>query len=94
MERFGPLARHPVRDLLERAGARLDAEAVVESAQARGLYRRSELNGGQSSDRDTLLALELNGEPLDLDHGWPVRLIGPNRPGVLQTKWVTRLTVR
>ena len=31
---------------------------------------------------------------LHLDHGYPLRLIGPNRPGVLQTKWVTRLVVR
>ena len=28
-----------------------------------------------------------------LDHGYPARLIAPNRPGVLQTKWVTRLEV-
>ena len=34
------------------------------------------------------LALALHGEPLDLDHGYPARLIAPNRPGVLQTKWV------
>ena len=33
------------------------------------------------------------GEPLHLDHGYPLRLIGPNRPGVMQTKWVTRLVV-
>jgi DMSO/TMAO reductase YedYZ molybdopterin-dependent catalytic subunit len=47
----------------------------------------------QLADPDTLLALELNGEPLDLDHGFPVRLIGPNRPGVQQTKWVGRVVV-
>ena len=28
-----------------------------------------------------------------LDHGFPARVIAPNRPGVLQTKWVTRLEV-
>ncbi len=28
-----------------------------------------------------------------IDHGYPVRLIAPNRPGVLQTKWVSRLDV-
>ena len=39
----------------------------------------------------TLLATGLNGAPLDPDHGYPVRLIAPNRPGVLQTKWVTRV---
>ena len=38
--------------------------------------------------------LEVNGEPLGIDHGYPLRLIGPNRPGVMQTKWVTRLVVR
>ena len=47
----------------------------------------------QAHDVDTLLALEVNGEPLHLDHGYPLRLIGPNRPGVNQTKWVTRLVV-
>ncbi len=84
----------PVRDLLAAAGARPGAEVTVESLQPRGLYRRSDLNTHQSTDRDTLLALEINGEVLHIDHGWPVRLIGPNRPGVLQTKWVARLTVR
>ena len=39
-------------------------------------------------------ALYVNEERLNLDHGYPVRLIGPNRPGVLQTKWVERVVVR
>jgi DMSO/TMAO reductase YedYZ molybdopterin-dependent catalytic subunit len=30
---------------------------------------------------------------LSLDHGYPVRLIGPDRPGVLQTKWLSKLEV-
>jgi hypothetical protein len=84
----------PVRDLLAHAGAADEAEATVESLQEGGRYRTSELNHGQAHDRDTLLALELNGEALHLDHGYPVRLIGPNRPGVLQTKWLTRVVVR
>jgi len=37
---------------------------------------------------------ELNGGPLAVDHGAPLRLIAPNRPGVLQTKWVRRLDIR
>ena len=44
-------------------------------------------------DADTLLALEVDGETLAIDHGYPLRLIAPNRPGVNQTKWVTRLVV-
>jgi DMSO/TMAO reductase YedYZ molybdopterin-dependent catalytic subunit len=29
-----------------------------------------------------------------VDHGYPVRLIAPDRAGVLQTKWLTRIEVR
>ena len=80
-----------VRDLLERAGARDDAEVTVHSLQ--GGYS-ADLNVDHAHDRDTLLALEVGGEPLHLDHGYPVRLIGRNRPGTMQTKWVNRLVVR
>jgi DMSO/TMAO reductase YedYZ molybdopterin-dependent catalytic subunit len=40
-----------------------------------------------------LIALKLNGQTLDLDHGYPCRLIAPTRPGVLQTKWLARIEV-
>lgn len=83
-----------VRDLLTRAGADSDAEVRVESLQRRRLYRSSDLNRWHAHDPDTLLALDVNGQALDVDHGYPVRLIGPNRPGVMQTKWVTRLVVQ
>jgi hypothetical protein len=83
----------PVRDLLAAAGARAGATVTVASLQPTGRYRRSELNAGQADDPDTLLALELGGETLHIDHGYPVRLIGPNRPGVDQTKWVAGLVV-
>jgi DMSO/TMAO reductase YedYZ molybdopterin-dependent catalytic subunit len=84
-----------VRDLLDMAGAGDDAEVVVESLQPPGrAFRASTLNRLHARDPATLLALEVNGEPLHLDHGFPVRLIGPNRPGVMQTKWVSRLVVR
>jgi hypothetical protein len=82
-----------VRDLLDQAGARSGATVSVESIQTGGRYRHSDVNPDQSGDPDTLLALELNGETLHIDHGYPVRLIGPNRPGVLQTKWVQKLVV-
>jgi len=38
--------------------------------------------------------LRLNGEILDLDHGYPCRIIAPSWPGVLQTKWVHRLVIQ
>jgi len=82
-----------VRDLLARAGAREGASVRVESLQARFSYATSELTAAQADDVDTLLALRVEGEELHLDHGFPIRLIAPNRPGVEQTKWVTRLVV-
>jgi DMSO/TMAO reductase YedYZ molybdopterin-dependent catalytic subunit len=78
-----------VRDLLDRAGARVGAGARVDSLEKQGLYASSLLSPQLAAHPDTLLALELNGAPLDLDHGYPVRLIAPDRPGVLQTKWVS-----
>jgi DMSO/TMAO reductase YedYZ molybdopterin-dependent catalytic subunit len=80
--------------LLELAGARPDASVRVHSLQPRRSYRTSDVNREQAHDDDTLLALRVGGEELALDHGYPVRLIGPNRPGVMQTKWVTRVEVR
>ena len=83
----------PVRELLTMAGADPDRTILVESLEPNGAYRTSTLNPGQAADRDTLLATHLDGEPLALDHGFPCRLIAPNRAGVLQTKWVTKVTV-
>ena len=82
-----------IADLLDMAGAPSDAEASIESLEARSPYRTSFLNHGQAHDPDTLLATHLDGQVLHPDHGFPLRLIGPGRPGVAQTKWVTRLVV-
>ena len=82
-----------IRDLLEMAGAEPDRTVRLESLEPQGAYRTSTLNADQADDRDTLLATHLDGEPLALDHGFPCRLIGPNRPGVLQTKWVAKVVV-
>ncbi len=79
-------------DLLAEAGLARDTEVVVESLQEGGLYRRSTVAPPHARSPRTLLATGLNGAPLDPDHGYPVRLIAPNRPGVLQTKWVTLVT--
>jgi DMSO/TMAO reductase YedYZ molybdopterin-dependent catalytic subunit len=83
-----------VRDLLERAGAPPGAALRVVSLEKRGAYRVMEMGGGYTDDPLTLLALRLNGEVLSLDHGYPARIIAPNRPGVWQTKWVSGMEVR
>ncbi len=79
-------------DLLAEAGLARDTEVVVESLQQGGLYRTSVVAPPHARSPRTLLATGLNGAPLVPDHGYPVRLIAPNRPGVMQTKWVTRVT--
>ena len=86
----------PIRDLLDEAGIDPHQRLVVDvhSLESGGLYAQSTLDDSQARDGDTLLALEVNGQRLDLDHGYPCRLIGPGRSGVQQTKWVTELVVR
>ncbi|MGW7099537.1 molybdopterin-dependent oxidoreductase [Streptomyces sp. NPDC054838] len=82
-----------IRDLLARAGAPPGAGLRVTSLEANGAYRVMEMGRDYAEDPLTLLALELGGQVLSPDHGYPARIIAPNRPGVLQTKWVTRLEV-
>jgi DMSO/TMAO reductase YedYZ molybdopterin-dependent catalytic subunit len=65
----------------------------VSSLEKGGLYNSTTLPGTHTADPLTLLALRLEGKVLDLDHGYPCRIIAPSRPGVLQTKWVRRLEV-
>ncbi|WP_322767244.1 molybdopterin-dependent oxidoreductase [Frankia sp. Cr1] len=79
--------------LLDRAGIPHDATVRVESLESGSLYSTSEVRPPHARDSLTLLATGLRGEPLALDHGYPVRLIAPNRPGVLQTKWVHRVVM-
>ena len=82
-----------LRDLLDAVGAPRGRSVTVTSLQQEGPYRVCDVPEQFADDPLTLIALVLNGEPLALDHGYPCRLIAPNRPGVLQTKWVTKIEV-
>ena len=82
-----------VRDLLAVVGAGAGVAVRVRSLQQRGAYIVTELGPEFASHPKTLLALALNSETLNLDHGFPARIIAPSRPGVLQTKWVSQLEV-
>jgi DMSO/TMAO reductase YedYZ molybdopterin-dependent catalytic subunit len=81
-----------LRDLIEQVGA-VDGDVRLSSLERSGLYASTTLPKRHAIDAQTLVALELNGETLSMDHGYPCRLIAPNRPGVLQTKWLRRIEV-
>ncbi|MFI1328934.1 molybdopterin-dependent oxidoreductase [Streptomyces sp. NPDC020845] len=80
-----------LRDLAELVGHRDPPDVLVESLQRHGAFRRAALRANQVADPRSLLALEVNGEDLTPDHGYPARVIVPAAPGVLNTKWVARM---
>ncbi len=43
---------------------------------------------------NTLLAFAMNGQPLPLLHGGPLRIVAPGWPGSVSQKWLKRLEVR
>jgi len=92
----------PLRDLLELAGLEDDAcEVVLEGADrgvpseeprppdpisyARGIPRVKALQP------DVLIAFQMNGRDLPLDHGFPVRAIVPGHYGMASVKWLTHI---
>jgi hypothetical protein len=82
-----------LHDLMEGVGREPDEGLTLTSLEAEGGYRVTQMGPEYVQDDRTLVALELNGEALDLDHGYPARMIAPGRPGVLQTKWLSRIEV-
>lgn len=82
-----------MRDLLAAVQVDPDVHVRVTSLERHGGYRIMEMGPEYTADPTTLIALELNGEKLDLEHGFPARIIAPGRPGVLQTKWIERIEV-
>ncbi|TRY19017.1 molybdopterin-dependent oxidoreductase [Tessaracoccus rhinocerotis] len=82
----------PVRELLERAGVRPDADMVL-SRSIDGWTAGTPIEA-LTDGRDALLAVGMNGEPLPPEHGFPVRLVVPGLYGyVSATKWVNELKV-
>ncbi|MBT2520642.1 molybdopterin-dependent oxidoreductase [Arthrobacter sp. ISL-28] len=82
----------PVRELLAMAGPLPDADMVL-SRSSDGWTASTPLEV-LTDTRDALLAVGMNGEPLPLEHGFPVRMIVPGLYGyVSATKWLTELKV-
>jgi DMSO/TMAO reductase YedYZ molybdopterin-dependent catalytic subunit len=82
----------PVRRLLARAEPLPPADMVL-SRSADGFTAGTPLEV-LTDERDALLAVAMNGHPLPLAHGFPVRLVVPGLYGyVSATKWVVDLEV-
>ncbi len=85
------MARVRVGDLLERAGPSAEAEHAL----ARAMDGDYACSFPLEALSDALLAVELDGEPLPVEHGGPARLvpIGPNRDCWESVKWVSEIRV-
>ena len=82
-----------VKDLVALVDAPANADVRVVSLQTNSMYGTTTMLSEFVRDDLSLVALELDGAALDIDHGYPARIITPARPGVLQTKWLSRLEV-
>jgi DMSO/TMAO reductase YedYZ molybdopterin-dependent catalytic subunit len=77
----------PIKDILEEVGVQTGADAVLSTSDdgwTCGTTLSALVDG-----RDALLAVTMNGEPLPIVHGFPVRQVVPGLYGyVSATKWV------
>ncbi len=82
----------PVARLLDRAGVSPEADAVLQTSVDD--WTCSTPLAALTDGRDALLAVAMNGEPLPLEHGFPVRMVVPGLYGyVSATKWLVDLEV-
>lgn len=78
----------PIKGILEEAGIKDGADALLSTSDD-GWTCGTPLDA-LTDGRDALLALTMNGEPLPIPHGFPVRQVVPGLYGyVSATKWVT-----
>ena len=80
----------PLADLLREAGVQAEASQIV-SRSADG-FTIGTPTAVVMDGRDAMLAVSMNGEPLPLEHGFPVRMVVPGLYGyVSATKWLVEL---
>ncbi len=81
-----------IADLLDGLGVSADADCVLQTSHD-GWSCATPLSA-LTDDRDAMLAVAMNGRPLPIEHGFPVRTVVPGLYGyVSATKWVVDLEV-
>ncbi|KAL2840001.1 Oxidoreductase, molybdopterin-binding domain-containing protein [Aspergillus pseudodeflectus] len=91
-----------LRDVLQHAGvqeARPGLHAAFSSYQVpcqedKWFGGSVELARALSEDADVILALEMNGAPLEPNHGYPVRVVLPGIAGARWVKWLDSITIQ
>src|SRR3984957_4543635 len=92
----------PLAALLERAGIEKDACEIVLEGADHGTPKERPIPPGTISyarslprdkalQREVLIAYQMNGSDLPLDHGFPVRAIVPGHYGMASVKWLTHI---
>jgi DMSO/TMAO reductase YedYZ molybdopterin-dependent catalytic subunit len=91
----------PLVEILDRAGVRSTGCEVrfrgadggeVDKRRGKIQFERS-LSLDQARESDAILAWAMNGEPLPIQHGYPLRLVVPGWYGVASVKWLTEIEV-
>jgi DMSO/TMAO reductase YedYZ molybdopterin-dependent catalytic subunit len=88
-----------LRNLLEPAGIKSGAQEIIFEGADRGTEDGETMNFTRSLplakalDPDTIIALRMNGEWLEPNHGAPLRLFVPGWYGVASVKWLRAMRV-
>ena len=87
----------PLANLLDEAGLAPGVVELVFTGADHGVekgyehdYARS-LSVNEAKHPEVLLVYEMNGRPLEPQHGFPLRLIVPGWYGMTQVKWLSRI---
>ena len=89
-----------LRDVLQAAGVKPSAVSVcgfgadphLSGANTPSINRGYRV--AKAMDEDTLIVFRMNGQPIPLIHGAPLRVIVPGWPGSFSQKWLNRIWVR
>jgi len=77
-------------DVLEKAGVSSQATRVALKS-ADGFQSNLKLEYLSTSEDPVLAAYKMNGEPIPIDHGFPVRIASPDKYGYKWPKWVVEI---
>lgn len=92
----------PLTALLERAGVKPGACEILFEAADKGVPKEEPIPPGETSysrsiayDKaaDVILAWQMNGEDIPIDHGFPLRAIVCGHYGMASVKWLTGIRI-